>query len=57
MTHLGGGRFYAENIYSQEVSGNVTTVQQEVIPLGSTGGDASPNQVNDLYDDPRLGGT
>ncbi len=26
-------------------------------PLGSTGGHANPNQVNDYYDDPRLGHT
>jgi hypothetical protein len=27
------------------------------VPLGTTGGYANPNQVNDLYDDPRLGHT
>ena len=27
------------------------------VPLGTTGGFANPNQVNDLFDDPRLGHT
>lgn len=52
--HIGNGRYYAENIYHQEASGDT---QQEAVPLGTTGGDAAPNQVNDLYDDKRLGHT
>lgn len=55
--HIGRGCFYAENIYTQETAGDGTSIPQEEIPLGTTGGEASPTQVNDLYDDKRLGHT
>ena len=40
---------YNEDAAYQRVDSNV--------PLGTTGGFANPNQVNDLFDDPRLGHT
>ena len=42
------------NVYDENAG--FETVEFEV-PLGTTGGYAHPNQVNDLYDDPRLGHT
>lgn len=54
--HLGGGRYYAENIYFQDDTGAAAT-PQKAVPLGSSGGEANPTQVNDYYDDPRLGHT
>lgn len=55
--HIGNGRYYTENVYTQDTAGDGTDAVQHEVPLGSTGGDANPNQVNDLYDDPRLGHT
>ena len=55
--HIGSGRYYAENVYTQETAGEGAAAQQDEVPLGATGGDANPNQVNDYYDDPRLGHT
>lgn len=54
--HLGGGRYYGENIYTQEAAGGTLPVQT-AIPLGSTGGETNPTQVNDYYDDTRLAAT
>lgn len=42
------------NIYNEDADFNVTHFNT---PLGTTGGCANPNQVNDLFDDPRLGHT
>jgi len=55
--HIGNGRYYAENVYSEETTGEGSAAQQDEVPLGATGGDANPNQVNDYYDDLRLGHT
>lgn len=55
--HIGKGRYYAENIYLQETVGEGAEVRQIEVPLGTTGGTENPNQVNDYYDDPRLGHT
>ena len=55
--HIGSGRYYTENIYTQNNASDGTDAVQREIPLGTTGGDANPNQVNDLYDDTRLGHT
>lgn len=43
-----------DNIYTEDELFFVTPSQ---VPLGSTGGHANPNQINDYYDDPRLGHT
>lgn len=42
------------NLYNEDESFNRVETPQ---PLGTTGGYANPNQVNDLFDDPRLGHT
>lgn len=42
------------NIYVEDSSFSTTPVD---VPLGTTGGCANPNQVNDLFDDPRLAHT
>ncbi|MBN9429892.1 MAG: hypothetical protein J0H09_25660 [Burkholderiales bacterium] len=53
------GGLFAINIYDEQpVAGGGTSWQFVPTPLGETGaGDLNPNQVNDLYDDPRLGHT
>lgn len=49
---------FLETIYTQLPADNDGQPRpQQSIPLGTTGGPASPNQVNDLIDDPRLGHT
>lgn len=55
--HIGGGRYYMENIYTQNSTGDGTDAVQEEIPIGNSGGDANPNQLNDYYNDPRLAHT
>ncbi len=47
-----------DNVYNEtfDNDGNPVTVPVNR-PLGTTGGCANPNQVNDLFDDPRLGHT
>lgn len=53
-----GNGAYLENIYTQEPASNTgQPIPQTHVPLGKTGGDAAPNQVNDFFDDPRLGHT
>ncbi|RYD44334.1 MAG: hypothetical protein EOP85_09520 [Verrucomicrobiaceae bacterium] len=53
-----GNGAYLENIYTQEAAGNTgQPIPQTHVPIGKTGGDANPNQVNDFFDDPRLGHT
>ena len=42
------------NAYNEDAAFDVVTFD---VPLGETGGYANPNQVNDYYDDPRLGHT
>lgn len=42
------------NIYNEDAVFNRMPFD---VPLGTTGGCANPNQVNDLFDDPRLGHT
>ena len=57
ITHNGTGWYY-ENVYNQAlpVNGAPSPKVPGVVPLGQLI-DASPNQVNDLYDDPRVGHT
>lgn len=53
-----GNGAFLENIYTQEPASNTgLPIPQSHVPLGKTGGDANPAQVNDLFDDPRLGHT
>lgn len=42
------------NIYNEDAGFQITPLNA---PLGATGGFANPNQVNDFFDDPRLGHT
>lgn len=52
------GYLYVENVYTEESgAGGVEEPEFETVPLGQTGDDDNPNQVSDLYDDPRLGHT
>ena len=48
---------HVENIYNQTGASDGQPLPQEAVPLGTTGGPANPNQVNDYYDDPRLAAT
>lgn len=43
-----------DQVYDEDAAFERTPNTQ---PLGSTGGHANPNQINDYYDDPRLGHT
>ncbi|MBL9173695.1 MAG: hypothetical protein JNL10_09190 [Verrucomicrobiales bacterium] len=53
-----GNGAFLENIYTQDSASNTgQPIPQTHVPLGKTGGDANPTQVNDLFDDPRLGHT
>lgn len=46
------------NAYNETFEANgQTTILPILTPLGTTGGCANPNQVNDLFDDPRWGHT
>ena len=52
------GYLYVENVYTEEVGAEgIDEPVFEVEPLGETGDDANPRQVNDLYDDERLAHT
>lgn len=52
------GYLYVENVYTEEVGAEgIDEPVFEVEPLGETGDDGNPNQVNDLYDDERLAHT
>lgn len=53
------GYLYGENVYTETAVGDGAAEPEFVpVPLGETGDhDTNPNQVNDLYDDPRLGHT
>ena len=42
------------NVYNEDAQFDIIEFE---VPLGQTGGFANPNQVNDYYDDPRLGHT
>lgn len=53
-TDAGTGIASYTNVYDENVAFEVVEFD---VPLGSTGGYANPNQVNDYYDDPRLGHT
>lgn len=53
-TDAGTGIATYTNIGIEDVNFESTTIH---VPLGTTGGCANPNQVNDLFDDPRLGHT
>ena len=53
-TDLDTGVATYTNVYDEDAQ--FEQVEFEV-PLGATGGYANPNQVNDYYDDPRLGHT
>ncbi len=47
-----------DNTHNETFQANgQTTIVPILQPLGTTGGCANPNQVNDLFDDPRLGHT
>lgn len=48
---------YFENIYTQSTVPDGQPLPQTATPLGRTGGPDQPNQVNDYFDDPRLGHT
>lgn len=48
------GKARYDQVYTEDELFNITPSTQ---PLGDTGGYANPNQVNDYYDDPRLGHT
>ena len=52
----GAGLFF-ENLYDKPNPGNGAPLPQTAVPLGRTFGPANPNQVNDYYDDPRVGHT
>ncbi|MBN8480654.1 MAG: hypothetical protein J0L88_03580 [Xanthomonadales bacterium] len=53
-TDAGSGVATYRNVYNEDAAFN--RVDSNVM-LGTTGGFANPNQVNDLFDDPRLGHT
>jgi len=48
---------YVENIYQQSAPADGQPVPQSATPLGRTGGPDKPNQIDDYFDDPRLGHT
>lgn len=53
-TDNGSGVATYRNVYNEDAGFH--RIEGET-PLGTTGGFANPNQVNDLFDDPRLGHT
>ena len=53
-TDAGSGVAIYRNAYNEDAAYNRVDSN---VPLGTTGGFANPNQVNDLFDDPRLGHT
>lgn len=53
------GYVYVENVYTESVGPHGASEPEfEAVPLGETGdAETNPQQVNDLYDDPRFGHT
>lgn len=54
MTDAPSGVAVYSNAYDENAAFEIV---ESDVPLGQTGGFANPNQVNDYYDDPRLGHT
>lgn len=54
LTHPSTEAATYENLGNEDASFQFAPGPQ---PLGATGGEANPNQVNDFFDDPRLGHT
>jgi hypothetical protein len=59
ITELSDDRVSFDNEYTQEADEDGLPLDKVPTParLGETGGTANPNNVNDFYDDPRLGHT
>ncbi len=54
MTDANTGVANYDNIYNEDADFQIVLFN---VPLGVTGGCANPNQVQDLFDDPRLAHT